>query len=62
MKATMNAQGVITLKAETSLEGFALARWAELALIPVNDMERREACHWRCSMLIVDGTPPEARS
>ncbi|WOH61940.1 hypothetical protein [Bradyrhizobium sp. BWC-3-1] len=59
MIATMDTCGVITLKAETSLEGYALRKWMEQAGIQTNDMLRREQLHWRGSMLMADGNPPD---
>lgn len=61
MIATMDERGVITLQAETGVEAFALRKWAEHALIPVDDLARREGCYWRGSQLLVAaGVPGKA--
>lgn len=59
MKAFMNESGVITIKAETSAESWALGQWSRLALIKVHDLERNEAFHFRGSMILIDGTLEE---
>lgn len=62
MKATMNADGVITLQAETSVEAYALQHWEREALIPRGDIVRAELTVWRGSMLRLDARAPDARS
>ena len=59
MKATMDKFGVITLKAETSLESYALGRWAEQARIQTSDLARNLGMHWDPRMLIIDGSLSE---
>lgn len=57
MKAIMDAAGVITLSPESSIEAFALRRWVDAAIIPVNDVMRCESHHWRSTYLIVNAEP-----
>lgn len=53
MKASIDANGVITLQAETSVESYALKKWSDHALVEVIDVARRENCYWRGSQLVV---------
>lgn len=61
MKASMDSKGVITLKAETGAEAFALQQWMGKASIPVNDLQRCLNNHWNPSWLAVDATGPGER-
>jgi hypothetical protein len=56
MKAEMDERGVITLQAETSVEAYALRRWADEAIINEPDIMLDEQCKWRGSRLIVVGS------
>lgn len=57
----MDANGVITLSPESSVEAFALRHWTDIALVQQEDPKRREQCHWRGSRLIVSANIPEQR-
>lgn len=62
MKADMNAEGVITLRAENSLEQFALRQWAYQAeqTTYVDDpgaLVKRAVTAWSQSSLVVDCDP-----
>lgn len=54
MKATMDKFGVITLKAETSVESFALCHWRDVAIVRQSDVLRNEQYHWRGTMIVID--------
>lgn len=59
MKATMDANGVITISAESSLEAFALRKWADMAAIQTNDAARMLNHHWDPRLLMVVAATPE---
>lgn len=59
MKATMDANGVITISAESSLEAFALRHWMDKATIPTDDQLRCIKSHWHTGWLKVDALTPE---
>lgn len=61
MRAEMNAQGVITLSPETSVEAYALSKWVAHAAVMVSDIQRAEGMYWRGSMLFVQGSVPETK-
>lgn len=52
MKATISADGVIALTAETSLEAFALRHWVGTNL---------DGTHWLASGLMVIAEDPDAK-
>lgn len=60
MKASMDSNGVITIKAETPMESYALAAWSNKALIKVDDIQRMEEFYIRSSLLLVDYISPES--
>jgi hypothetical protein len=58
MKATMNAQGVITLRPETGEEAFALRQWISMAeettyVDEPGALQRKPIIAWSQSMLLV---------
>ena len=53
VKASMSANGVITLEPESDIESFALKKWTEAAMISQALDSCRETCMWRGSRLIV---------
>ena len=53
MKAEMNKCGVVTLVPETGVEAYALKAWCDKAIVPMNDVERKEQYYTRGSMLLV---------
>ena len=59
MKATMDANGMITLKAESSLEAYALKKWMDSAWICQEDIKRARTGHWSSGHLCVDARNPE---
>jgi hypothetical protein len=59
MKASMDSNGVITIKAETPMEQYVLGLWADKALIKVDDHRRMEEFYFRSSLLIIDHSDPE---
>lgn len=62
MIANMNANGIITLKAETQLEAYALRKWAESAYVGQSNIKTCEPGHWRSSALMVDASAPGEQS
>ena len=63
MKAHMNAEGVITLKAESSMEVFALRQWVaraeETVYIDVPGYPtRKPKVAWSAASLVVDDSVP----
>lgn len=58
MKATMDNQGVITLAAESSVEAYALTRWADESFVLIYDEKLMESGFVRGSRLIVSTAWP----
>lgn len=58
MKATIDANGVITLEAETSLEAYALRRWSDESFVLMADNKLQETGFVRGSRLIVSTAFP----
>lgn len=59
MKVSLDARGLMTVKAETPTEAWALKNWADQALIKVDDTQRMLKTHWRSDMLLIDASEPE---
>lgn len=59
MKATMRSDGVIVISAENGVEAFALAKWAELSVIRIEDHMGAVNYHINPTWLLVNGNNPE---
>lgn len=53
MKATINESGAIVIRAENSVEAYALRCYQESAKVEITDLKRCETSYWRGSKLII---------
>jgi hypothetical protein len=63
MKAAMDANGVITIKAESELESFALGAWARKAVIDVTaspSLNLQEDSLIRGRYVVIDASVPQS--